>query len=50
MSTFDKAHIWKDTHGCDKCWDEDEWGNEREFGAWPINPECKTCKGQGTII
>ena len=45
--------IWKDTHGCDKCWDEpqlDEWGNEREFGAWPINPECKTCEGHGAII
>ncbi len=45
--------IWNDTHGCENCHDEphvDEWGNEREFGAWPINPECKTCKGEGTII
>jgi len=45
--------IWEATHGCEKCWSEpqaDEWGNEREFGAWPINPDCKTCKGEGAII
>jgi hypothetical protein len=45
--------IWKDTHGCDKCWHEaqpDEWGNMCEFGAWPINKECKTCEGEGAII
>jgi hypothetical protein len=47
------GEIWKDTHGCDKCWHEaqpDEWGNMCEFGAWPINKECKTCEGEGTII
>ena len=45
--------IWKDTHGCDKCWEEpvpNQWGDEVEFGAWPINEECKTCKGEGTIV
>ena len=45
--------IWKATHGCGDCHDHpqvDEWGNENEFGAWPINPECKTCKGEGAII
>ena len=45
--------IWNATHGCEDCHDEpqvDEWGNENEFGAWPINPECKSCKGEGAII
>lgn len=45
--------IWEETHGCEKCWSDtqaDEWGNEREFGAWPINPDCKTCRGSGAII
>ena len=45
--------IWKATHGCEDCHDHpqvDEWGNENEFGAWPINPECKTCEGEGAII
>ena len=45
--------IWKATHGCEDCNDHpqvNEWGNETEFGAWPINPECKTCEGEGTII
>ena len=45
--------IWKATHGCEDCHDEpqwDDWGIEKEFGEWPINPECKTCKGEGTII
>ena len=45
--------IWKATHGCEKCWSHpqvDEWGNELEFGAWPINPECKACEGEGAII
>jgi DnaJ-class molecular chaperone len=31
--------IWDSTHGCDDC------GMD---GA--INPECKTCKGEGTIL
>ena len=45
--------IWNATHGCEDCHAHpqvDEWGNENEFGAWSINPECKTCKGGGTII
>jgi len=53
-------HIWKDTHGCEDChpnqgdgrwWPVvNEHGAEVEFGAWPINKECKTCEGEGTII
>ena len=53
--------IWNDTHGCEDCHTEtqvDEWGNERfisyvdqnEFGNWSINPECKTCEGEGVIL
>jgi hypothetical protein len=55
-SVEDQANeIWRNTHGCDKCWDDfhiktDEYGNVQEFGAWPINEECKTCEGHGTII
>ena len=54
QSIEDQANeIWKRTHGCEDCWPDgtcDEWGNELSFGAWPINKECKTCKGYGTII
>jgi len=54
QSVEDEAtDIWQATHGCEDCHDEpqvDEWGNEREFGAWPINPECKTCEGFGAVI
>ena len=53
--------IWDGTHGCEDCHTEaqvDEWGNERfisyvdqnEFGNWSINPECKTCEGEGVIL
>lgn len=35
--------IWNDTHGCDDC------GDENEYGSRAINPKCKTCKGQGVI-
>jgi len=55
-SVEDQAdEMWRNTHGCDKCWDDfhiktDEYGNVQEFGAWPINEECKTCEGHGTII
>ena len=47
------AEIWKATHGCEECHDKsqwDDWGNELEFGAWSINPNCKTCEGEGAII
>lgn len=37
--------IWKNTHGCDDC-GEPEWG----MYTRAINPECKTCKGEGTIL
>jgi len=53
------SEIWNDTHGCEDCHPKKEgrfwpilnqWGDEVEFGAWPINKECKTCEGGGTII
>jgi hypothetical protein len=37
-------YIWKETHGCDDC------GTPGEYGGNAINPECRTCKGQGAII
>ena len=36
--------IWNDTHGCDDC------GIESEFGGQAINPDCPTCKGEGIIM
>ena len=45
--------IWNRTHGCAACWPDgtyDEWGNELSFPGWPVNPECKVCGGEGTII
>lgn len=45
--------IWKDTHGCEHCWPDGcftEWGGERTFGDWPINPDCPECNGEGTIL
>ena len=54
QSVEDEAEeIWNSTHGCEDCHDEpqiDQWCHPREFGAWPINPECTSCKGEGTII
>lgn len=38
------SYIWDQTHGCEDCGIEGEWGHPA------INPECKTCKGQGEII
>ena len=54
----DGCRLWNETHGCEKCWPDgycDEWGNEwsPEEDNWvgqPINSECKTCNGIGTII
>lgn len=37
--------IWNDTHGCEDCGDEIP-----DTGYRCINPECKTCKGEGVII
>ena len=37
-------YIWSQTHGCEDCKTEGEWGHDA------INPECKTCHGQGAII
>lgn len=36
--------IWNDTHGCEDC------GEEGEYGYIAINPNCKTCNGEGEII
>lgn len=50
---IEATQIWNDTHGCEDCWPDgyiDEWGNDRQFGFWPINPECETCKGEGVIL
>ena len=35
--------IWNSTHGCDDCYPEFE--EDRS-----INPECKTCEGEGVVI
>ena len=37
--------IWNDTHGCDDCDME-----HPEYGTQMINPNCKTCEGEGVII
>ena len=39
------AQIWNDTHGCEDC-GEPEWG----MYTRAINPDCQTCKGEGTIL
>jgi hypothetical protein len=36
--------IWNQTHGCEDC------GPEGDNGYIAINPECKTCHGEGDII
>ena len=36
--------IWNDTHGCNDCFEYPE------FELHPIDPDCKTCNGKGTII
>jgi len=41
---YEAELIWNDTHGCDDC------GIESEFGGQAINPDCPTCKGEGIII
>ena len=47
QSVEDEAdEIWKATHGCEDCHDEPLWTGK----AWPINPDCKTCRGEGVII
>jgi hypothetical protein len=39
--------IWKETHGCDDCWKGEPY--EGDFGR-PVDPNCLTCKGEGTVI
>jgi len=51
----DCDRIWKETHGCDDCWPEGcagefEFYEERPFGGWAINPNCKSCDGDGIVI
>ena len=38
--------IWNDTHGCEDC----GIVSELHEGLHAINPECKTCEGEGIII
>ena len=40
----DGCEVWDQTHGCDDC------GWETEYGFTPINKECKTCEGHGIVI
>tara|TARA_R110002051_G_scaffold65415_2_gene118660 strand:+ start:277 stop:663 length:387 start_codon:yes stop_codon:yes gene_type:complete len=40
------SEIWKATHGCEDC--DPEMDSEQGFAA--INPDCKTCEGEGVII
>lgn len=47
--------IWKDTHGCEKCWPNgtvDQYGNTFEPGeiGAPVNPDCPGCGGDGIIL
>ena len=37
--------MWQDTHGCDDC-----GILHSEYGTQMINPECKSCEGEGVII
>ena len=40
------------THGCEDCWPDGYCDDLQElaFGCWPINPECKSCEGEGCIL
>lgn len=43
--------IWDETHGCDGCWEGCEDCGEKELGQYiPVNPNCKSCGGEGVII
>lgn len=37
--------IWEQTHGCDDCFEFED-----ENGFKPINHDCRTCHGEGTIL
>lgn len=37
--------IWNETHGCEDCFPVDE-----ETGYTPVNPNCKSCSGDGIVI
>ena len=40
----DGCDTWDETHGCDDC------GTENEYGVISVNPDCKTCGGSGAIL
>lgn len=42
-------YLWMETHGCPDCWGGEE-DVEGEYGYRPVDGECPTCKGHGTII
>lgn len=50
----DCERIGDETHGCDDCWPEGhcsefEFHKERPWMGWPINPDCKSCDGEGMV-
>ena len=47
QSVEDEAdEIWKATHGCEDC----NMVSDFHEGLHAVNPECKTCKGEGMIF
>jgi hypothetical protein len=40
--------IWNDTHGCDDCWNGADC--EGEYGGKVVDPDCKSCNGEGVCI
>lgn len=48
---------WDRTHGCESCWGGktvcNYWGDEvgpEDWGARPVDKDCKACEGHGVII
>ena len=42
-SDSEASDLWDETHGCEDCGPEDEFGNRH------INPKCQSCHGDGVI-
>ena len=40
------SEVWNMTHGCEDCWPELSFD---EFEERPVNPDCKSCGGNGAI-
>lgn len=44
-------YIWNETHGCEDCWGGDPGMEESsEYGYRPVDPNCKSCEGDGIVI